>query len=147
VARVHVTINTGNMLWFLTSPAGPIVRTVTTYTRRTLNAGRAGAPVDTGLGRAAMNSSVSVAAGKVIGRVFLPTHLWFQALGTGIYGPRGTPIRPKHGPFLVWEARNGGDKPGGRNLIFAREVRGVPRNDWMIDALRASCPWPVNVLR
>lgn len=44
----------------------------------------------------------------------------FQHEGTGIYGPKKKPIRPKHGQFLVWEDPDTGE------LIFATEVRGTP---------------------
>jgi hypothetical protein len=146
-STVRVSINRANMTWFLTAPSGPIVRAVATYTRRTLNAGRAGAPVDTGAGRAAMHSDVVVEAGSIRGRVYLPKHLFFHALGTGIYGPKGRPIKPVNGKYLVWRAK-GGARAGGRApLIFARQVKGVPRNDWMIAALELASPWPVNKLR
>lgn len=42
--------------------------------------------------------------------------------GTGIYGPRGTPIRPKRYKFLKFTARDG-------TLVYAKTVRGMkPRN-------------------
>lgn len=44
----------------------------------------------------------------------------YQHEGTGIYGPKKRPIRPKHGQFLVWTDPDTGEK------IFAKEVRGTP---------------------
>lgn len=51
--------------------------------------------------------------------------------GTGIYGPRRRPIRPRRSKFLVFTA-------SGSIKIFARSVRGMPRNQFLKDALRAA---------
>lgn len=59
---------------------------------------------------------------------------WWIERGTGIYGPRRKPIRPKRGEFLVFRVPTGrrvdisvprlnpDRKPG--DLVFAREVKG-----------------------
>lgn len=59
---------------------------------------------------------------------------WLEQ-GTGIYGPRRQPIRPKKGEFLVFRLgpeskHNSKDRP----LIFAREVKGRPASWVMRDA-------------
>lgn len=53
----------------------------------------------------------------------------YQHEGTGIYGPKRRPIKPKRGKFLVWK-----DPDSGR-LIFAREVRGVPPKKFLTKAV------------
>lgn len=64
---------------------------------------------------------------------------FFQHEGTGIYGPKGVPIRPKKpGGWLVFKVK-GAILPGkGRrapsSLVFAKEVRGVPPTPFMRDA-------------
>lgn len=68
---------------------------------------------------------------------------WLEQ-GTGIYGPRRTPIRPKRGKFLVFRVREAGSAPLGSmsgqlresGLIFAREVKGRPASWVMRDAAR-----------
>lgn len=65
--------------------------------------------------------------------------------GTGVYGPKGQPIRPKRGRFLVFEARNARTTaPGRGNLVFAREVRGQRPQRFLLESLQAMSPWPVD---
>jgi hypothetical protein len=72
--------------------------------------------------------------------------------GTGIYGPRGQPIRPVRGRFLRWPNINqaagysGGRYTGRRRykagrtaaFVFAREVKGVPPRRFLTEALKAA---------
>ena len=51
--------------------------------------------------------------------------------GTGIYGPTGQPIRPKHAKALRWRG------PGGE-AIFARQVKGMRPNPFLRDAFIAA---------
>jgi hypothetical protein len=68
--------------------------------------------------------------------------------GTGIYGPRATPIRPVKGRYLVFTIRGGpkrnaqgqfikGSKTGNR-VIFAKEVKGQKGVPYLKDALDAA---------
>jgi hypothetical protein len=53
--------------------------------------------------------------------------------GTGIYGPRGAPIRPRRpGGYLVFTPK------GGRGKVFARQVRGMQPNPFLKNALSAA---------
>lgn len=54
----------------------------------------------------------------------------YQHEGTGIYGKRGTPIKPKRSPFLVFA------DPKTGNLIFAKEVRGTPAKKFLTRGAR-----------
>ena len=154
-SRFRVTINEANLAWYVNSPAGPAVRLVTRYTGRTLVAARAGAPVDTGVGRAGMRSDVVITARAVTGRIFMPRHMWWQHQGTGVYAGKG-PIRPKKGSYLVFRASRSvgplrqGQKhpaPGKRQLVFAKQVKGVPPNPFLLNAMRNEVPWPVRYNR
>lgn len=49
----------------------------------------------------------------------------YQHEGTGIYGPKKRPIKPKRGPFLVWKDADTGE------LIFAKQVRGTPAKKFL----------------
>lgn len=61
---------------------------------------------------------------------------WLEE-GTGIYGPRRTPIRPKRGQFLVFRLGPESQHDSrARPLIFAREVKGRPASWVMRDASR-----------
>ena len=52
----------------------------------------------------------------------------YHQSGTGIYGPRGTPIRPKSAKVLAFRS---GTKRGGK--IFARSVKGAPARKMVPD--------------
>ena len=70
----------------------------------------------------------------------LPAYGWYQERGTGVYGPRRTPIYPRRGRFLVWRAR-AKDVRRGRarregELIFARRVKGAPARHYIERGLR-----------
>lgn len=52
--------------------------------------------------------------------------------GTGIYGPRGMRIRPKHKKFLRFVPK------GGAHYVFAKSVRGMRANPFLLDALVAA---------
>lgn len=60
----------------------------------------------------------------------------YQEEGTGIYGPKGTPIRPKNGKVLAWK-KNG-------KWIFAREVSGVKPKWYMKQAREEARPLLTN---
>jgi hypothetical protein len=65
--------------------------------------------------------------------------------GTGIYGPKGQPIRPKRGQYLRFESRNPRTTaPGRGSIVFARQVRGQRPNRYLLRALQAASPWPVD---
>lgn len=66
-------------------------------------------------------SSFGVTARIVVGEQYMA----YQNFGTGVYGPRGVPITPQNGTFLVFPAKIGG------GLVFARSVRGTePTHFW-----------------
>jgi hypothetical protein len=50
--------------------------------------------------------------------------------GTGIYGPKGQPIRPKKARMLSW-------KSGGKR-VFAKSVRGRKATPYLVPGIRAA---------
>lgn len=58
------------------------------------------------------------------------TYALYQHEGTGIYGPKKRPIKPKHGKFLVWK------DPDTGKLIFAKQVRGTPGKKFLSRAAK-----------
>lgn len=52
--------------------------------------------------------------------------------GTGIYGPRGTPIRPRSHKFLRFKPR------GATKWVYARQVKGMRPNPFLKNALIAA---------
>lgn len=58
--------------------------------------------------------------------------------GTGIYGPKHTPIRPKHASVLVFRSKVYGAKKGKyKGFVFAKSVKGMKPNPFLKDALPA----------
>ncbi|MFJ8934025.1 HK97 gp10 family phage protein [Streptomyces sp. NPDC102364] len=128
----HLDIHTAEVRRLLYAQDGPVVRKVRADTRRVQAYAKQYAPVDDGPLRASITADVTVdeARGRVTGRVGsrLPYAI-YQELGTGIYGPRGTPIRPKRGRFLVFTPK-GASRP-----VFARQVRGSRPQRYLTRAL------------
>lgn len=121
-----------------------MVRHVTTLTRRTVNAGKRNCRVDEGKGRASITGVVTTTPSAVRGRVGSPLdYMLYQHEGTGIYGPRGTPIRPVHRKFLRFEVKSGKAAAGRRPVVFAKQVRGVVGDKFLLRALQESVPYPV----
>jgi len=68
--------------------------------------------------------------------------------GTGIYGPRRAPIRPKRARWLRWPVKNNAYRLTGGNrryqggatarYAFAKKVKGVPPRPFLRQALRAA---------
>lgn len=134
----RIDMNEANMRAMLTSPAGPVVREVERYTRRTANLARMHAPADNGALRSSITSSVSSRGEKIVGRVLSPLHYArYQESGTGIYAGRG-PIRPKRARMLAFTPK------GSSQVVFAREVRGTPATHFLENSLRQAVPWPVH---
>jgi hypothetical protein len=144
--RVEFMWNEPEIERMLRSPDGEVA----TYVRRVAEATRSlavgMAPVDNGPLRASLRVRMEYTGSQVKAWVYsnLEYALYVHE-GTGIYGPKGTPIRPKRGRYLVFEARNARTTaPGRGNLVFARQVRGARPNRFLLRALQQASPWPVD---
>lgn len=146
MSRVEITINDAEVDRLLRSADGDVYKAVERVVLATRNLAVSMAPVDDGPLRASLRTRMQATSREVKGWVYsnLDYSLYVHE-GTGIYGPRGQPIRPKRGQYLVFEARNARTTPRGRgNLVFAREVRGQRPQRYLLNALRAASPWPVD---
>ncbi|MCW6003862.1 hypothetical protein K1W54_04595 [Micromonospora sp. CPCC 205371] len=135
------TINYGAINAMFRNPSGRLARDmlrrglkVEAAAKRNL-AGGSGKPrrIDTGQTRASVNTRLVAWRGLPAARIGSP--LRKAALihwGTGIYGPRRQPIRPKRAKYLRF-------KPKGSNrVIYARSVKGMKANPFLKDALPAA---------
>jgi hypothetical protein len=96
-----------------------------------LAAAKANAPVRSGKLRGSLKMTMGSEAGEVVAYVGTPLEYGIYVHeGTGIYGPRGMPIRPTRARVLAWNE-------GGR-MHFARSVRGMKGRPFLADALRAA---------
>lgn len=147
---VRVDLNRHNIAALTAPPAGPVWREVDRVARRAANAAKLRAPVDTGRLRASVGSEVDHGPGRrLVGRVYAAAnYARFVNVGTGIYGPAHRVITPRRGKFLVFRPKGPAGPginraPGSRGLVFARSVRGSPKNPFLTDGLRDVSPWPV----
>ncbi len=89
------------------------------------------APIDKGLLRGSIHSDIRTIGNETVGVV--GTNLEYapyQEFGTGIYGPKGSPITPKRGKFLVFKNKAG-------RQVFARSVKGSRPRRFMAKGLKA----------
>lgn len=125
----------------LHSPAGGVARDilrrglkVETQAKRNL-AGANGKPrrIDTGQTRASVTTTMLFPGGVPTARVGSPLRkaVWIHH-GTGVYGPRRTPIRPKRGRLLRFKPK------GSPRYIYVRSVKGMRPNPFLADALPAA---------
>jgi hypothetical protein len=138
---VRHNLHPGTISVLLRSPANGTARDmlrrgvrVQAAARRNLG-GASGRPtrIDTGLLRSSIFVKpivVGNAPGAWIGTE-VRYAMWVHD-GTGIYGPRGQPIRPVHGRFLVFTPK------GAPFPVFARSVKGMRPNPFLKDALPAA---------
>lgn len=124
----------------LTSPNGGVVRDllrrgllVETQAKR--NLGGIGGPkrIDTGRLRASIATQVVHRNGAPA--VIVGTNVNYAILvheGTGIYGPRHAPIRPRRAKRLRFKPK------GSRRFVYARQVRGMAPNRFLANALAAA---------
>jgi hypothetical protein len=133
----RVTLHPAAIHQYLQGPGGEVHRLVGSVARKTEALAKANARVDTGRGRASGNHSVTNVGPLVVGRVaFSAKHMLYQHEGTGIYAGR-PPIRPKKAKVLVFQV-------GGRT-VYARQVRGIRGDKFLVKAFIVVSPWPVKV--
>lgn len=136
----RVELHRANIRGLLQGPAGPLHRQLATYGRRSVNAAKRTAPVDNGTYRASIQYLVFNQGNAVVLRVGCGLHYAeYIARGTGIYGPHRTPIRPVRRKFLKFKPK------GATKFVFARTVKGSPPNNHLVEAVRASVPWPLRL--
>lgn len=136
MANVVLTMHHGAIQTLLRSPTGPVHRKVSSIVRKTDAIATATVKVDEGRLKNSRVSGVRDEATRLVGYIeYTVDYALFVHEGTGIYGPRGRPIKPKRGEFLVFRI-NG-------QLVYARQVKGSRPDPWLVNALKKASPWPV----
>lgn len=135
---MRVVLNRPALNNLLRSPQGEVAQEVNRITRRIEARAKTKVGVDTGRLRSSIQRTLTVEGSRVVGRVGSSVqYAAYHHQGTGIYGPKGRPIRPKNGPFLVFTPK------GSRSPVFARQVSGSKPNPFLVEALREVVPWPI----
>lgn len=133
-------LDLGAVRTLLNSPTGGVVRDllrrgllVETQAKR--NLGGVGGPkrIDTGRLRASIatvvvhrNNTPAVLVGTNV------NYARYVHNGTGLYGPRHAPIRPRRAKFLRFKPR------GSKRWVYARQVKGMRPNPFLTNALPAA---------
>lgn len=139
-------IDAGSVQALVRGADGLVWRELTRRGNNVLNAARRNAPVDQGGLRGSLHMEHATIDGQPAVRIGsnLQYALYVHE-GTGIYGPKGTPIRPNGHPFLRWPFKN--NSGSGRRrykagataaFVYAREVKGVRPRPFLRDALEAA---------
>lgn len=108
---------------------------------RVLSAARRRVPVDRGTLRASLAVSFNRKGTTVFARIGsnLPYAIFVHE-GTGIYGPKGTPIRPRNRSVMVFTPRK--FSPTGKRIksgkVFTTKVAGMKGTPYLRDALPAA---------
>lgn len=136
--------------------SGPVVRHIEEITQAVRSEAVRNVKRDTGALAASHEATVNVYGKLVVGRVGTALeYARYLHEGTGIYGPKRTPIRPVTakalrfkpgrmiGPLPAGKAGTSPENRGG--WVFATSVRGVPPHPWLVEAFERACPYPVRV--
>ncbi|URP21097.1 hypothetical protein SEA_FLATWOODS_30 [Gordonia phage Flatwoods] len=106
--------------------------------RRVQNAARRRAPVDEGTLRNSIEYVVDVRGTRTHVTIGSPLpYARYIHEGTGIYGPKGTPIVPVTRQALKFQVKGASGRRRGRGAkwVFAKSVRGIKPNPFLVDAL------------
>lgn len=143
-ARVRIDINQAELRRLTHSKSSELLRAVDRIGRRVVNQARRNARVDDGQGRQSIDHTVEVVGTRIIMRAGSPfKYMYWQHEGTGIYGPHKTPIVPVHRKVLRFEVKSGKLAKGRRPVVFARSVKGVEGDKWLVRAFKDVSPYPV----
>lgn len=137
---MRINLSKAGLDEILRSPNGPVVKEVTKRTRSTSNLAKRKVGVDTGRLRSSIQYTVNAQHDKVVGTVgAMVQYARYHHDGTGIHGPKGRPITPKNGPFLVFTPK------GAKKPVFATQVAGSKPNPFLTDALAEAVPYPIQM--
>lgn len=123
--------------------SGAVVADLDRRGARVQNRARALAPVDRGALRNSITREIRMDGTTPVCRI--GTNLDYAPYvheGTGIYGPRGTPIRPVSAKILRFPVRGrtgaSSRSQTATGFVFAREVKGTPARPFLRDAMPAA---------
>lgn len=136
ITRVTHRLNSSEIDRILRSEAGPVARDlmrrgllVESAAKRRISSNPM--RVDTGRLRSSITHVLTTQGTNL--QVRVGTNVFYALYihdGTGIYGPRHRMIKPVRAQMLHWVGKSG--------EVFARQVRGIPPNPFLKDALPAA---------
>ena len=131
-AKASVRIDQAALRRLLTSQQGPVAAELTRRAIRVQNDAKRRCPVDTGRLRSSVSHELRQSTRGLLARVGTNVSYALDVHeGTGIYGPRRRPIRPKRAKVLRFKGR------GGR-IVYTKQVKGMRPRPFLRDALGAA---------
>lgn len=128
----RLVVDKGQVQALMAGANGAVARDMLRRGRNVANAAKRLAPVDTGRLRADISVGLVDGSSTPIVRVGNSVNYAMAVHeGTGVYGPKGRPIRPRRAKVLRFKGKGG-------KVIFARSVRGTRGRPYLRDALPAA---------
>jgi len=128
----RITYNSQEIIQLLTSPTGGVVQDLLRRGRLVENQAKRLCPVRTGRLRSAITHELRRESGIPVVRVGTNVNYsMYVHEGTGIYGPRHAPIRPRHAKLLRFTAEDG-------TIVFTKQVKGQPARPFLERALQVA---------
>lgn len=128
-AEIHV--NKAAVQKMLRNPKGQVARGILKLGKKVERKAKRLVPVDHGILRNSINTELIIRRGPVARIGTNVKYALYVHEGTGIHGPKGVPITPKHGKVLVFTAKKT------NQLVFARSVKGMKGTPYLRNALIA----------
>lgn len=128
-AEIHV--NQATVQKMLRNPKGQVARGILKLGKKVERKAKRLVPVDHGILRNSINTELIIRRGPVARIGTNVKYALYVHEGTGIHGPKGVPITPKHGKVLVFTAKKT------NQLVFARSVKGMKGTPYLRNALIA----------
>ena len=134
---VQVDLHRAEIYNFLYNPAGQVVRGVRRWSQQVRSLATARAPKDTGRLTSSSSVQMNTHPGLVVGVIsFNARHALWVHEGTGIFGPRGRPIRARAGRVMRFPTGAGGRARRRGGFTYTREARGQRPRRYLVSALR-----------
>lgn len=136
-ARVKVVRHPAEWQKLMSSPDSGVYkdlyrRCVRVQNKAKRNLERAPRRIDTGRLRSDIRIQIVIIDGRPIGRVgFSVFYGLYVHEGTGIYGVKGMPIKPRRAKLLRWRPKKSG-------YVYAKAVKGMQPNPFLTDAIIAA---------
>lgn len=131
MSTAEIRVNDVTLQKMLRNPKGQVARGILKLGKKVERKAKRLVPVDHGVLRNSINTELIIRRGPVARIGTKVKYALYVHEGTGIYGPKGFPITPKHSKVLVFTSRKTG------KLVWARSVKGMKGTPYLRDALIA----------
>lgn len=134
---VTVTFNRDEFLQLFRSPSGPVWNDIFRRGKAVENRAKRLVPVNNGRLKQSITTEMGIEGGLPVAKVGTNVeYALFVHEGTGVYGPRGIPIRPVRAKALRFKPK------GSKEFIYRKRSAGSPPKPFLRDALPAAYTVP-----